>query len=446
MKQKFFLKLIAIFLILLTGLSFTGLKCSPDQKGNSEKITLKWWRVNFDDSKDLDKIIDGFKAKHSNIKIDLKTFTFEEYETALVDAISASTAEENKGPDIISIHNDWLPRWESKLLPIPEPEKDYQHMTFRNYQDTFVQTAVDELTVQSKIYAVPLSVDTLALYYNKDYLDSTGVTQPPQTWAEFLTTTEKLTQIKEGIIARSGAAIGTSTNINRSTDILELIMMQNGTKMIDDSHKQIMFDSGSVASSDTDAGPGQIAVTFYIDFANAQKEAYTWNLNQHYSIDAFVAGETAMMFNYSFRQKTVEKKSPNLNYGIAPMPQIDTNSNKINYPNYWAEAVSNKTKYPHQSWQFVEYLADKDNMKSYYESTLQPPSRRDLIAELTNDPIQGIFGEQALSARSWWKPDNRQTEIIFAKMIESINLGKNTVSEALNIAQQSAQQLIKKEL
>lgn len=446
MKQKFFLKLIAIFLILLTGLSFTGLKCSPDQKGNSEKITLKWWRVNFDDSKDLDKIIDGFKAKHSNIKIDLKTFTFEEYETALVDAISASTAEENKGPDIISIHNDWLPRWESKLLPIPEPEKDYQHMTFRNYQDTFVQTAVDELTVQSKIYAVPLSVDTLALYYNKDYLDSAGVTQPPQTWAEFLTTTEKLTQIKEGIIARSGAAIGTSTNINRSTDILELIMMQNGTKMIDDSHKQIMFDSGSVASSDTDAGPGQIAVTFYIDFANAQKEAYTWNLNQHYSIDAFVAGETAMMFNYSFRQKTVEKKSPNLNYGIAPMPQIDTNSNKINYPNYWAEAVSNKTKYPHQSWQFVEYLADKDNMKSYYESTLQPPSRRDLIAELTNDPIQGIFGEQALSARSWWKPDNRQTEIIFAKMVESINLGKNTVSEALNIAQQSAQQLIKKEL
>lgn len=446
MKQKLFRKIIAVSLVILASLSFSGLKCPPDQGGDSEKITLKWWRVNFDDSKDLDKIIDGFKAKHSNIKIELKTFTFEEYETEVLDAISASTAEENKGPDIISIHDDWLPRWESKLLPTPESNKDYDHLTFRDYQDIFVQTAVDELTVQNKIYAVPLSVDTLALYYNKDYLDSAGVTQPPRTWDEFLAAAKKLTQIKEGIITRSGAAIGTSTNINRSTDIVELIMMQNGTKMIDNSHKQIMFNSSAAGVTNTDSGPGQTAVTFYTDFANAQKEAYTWNLNQHYSIDAFVAGETAMMFNYSFRQKTVEKKSPNLNYGIAPMPQIDTGSNKVNYPNYWAEAVSNKTKYPHQSWQFVEYLADKDNMKSYYESTLQPPSRRDLIAELANDPIQSIFGEQALSARSWWKPDNRQIEIIFAKMIESINLGKNTVPEALNIAQQSAQQLIKKEL
>ncbi len=443
MKQKYFIKFIAVCLILLTGLSLAGLKCPPDQSDDDEKITLQWWRVNFDDSQDLEKIIKSFKNEHPNIKVELKTFTFEEYETALVDAISASTLEENKGPDIISIHDDWLPRWSTRLTPIPASDKTYEHMTFREYQDIFVQTAVDELTAQSQVYAVPLSVDTLALYYNKDFFDSAGVSQPPKTWSEFSAAVKKLTAIKEGIITQSGAAIGTSTNINRSTDILELIMLQNGTKMINDAHTQMTFNS-STGGTGNASNPGAIATAFYTDFANAQKVDYTWNLNQHYSIDAFVAGETAMMFNYSFRQKTVEKKSPNLNYGIAAMPQIDLGGNKINYPNYWAEAVSNKSKYPHQSWQFVEYLANKDNMKAYYESTLRPPARRDLIAELQSNPVQGIFGEQALTARSWWKPDNRQIEIIFAKMIESINLGKNTVEEALSIAQQSANQLIKK--
>lgn len=444
MKQKYLLKFTAVCLIIFTGLSLAGLKCPPGSAGgDQEKITLKWWRVNFDESADLQKMISSFKSLHPNINVELRTFTYEEYEAALLDAISASTAEENKGPDIISIHDDWLPRWASRLAPLPASDKTYQHLTLREFQDTFVQTVADELTDRGQIYAVPLSVDTLALYYNKDLLDSAGISQPPKSWGEFSESVKKLTKVKEGVIAQSGAAIGTSTNINRSTDILELIMLQNGTKMIDDSHRQMMLNSPAGASSNV-LNPGEVATAFYTDFANAKKEVYTWNLNQHYSIDAFVAGETAMMFNYSFRQATVEKKSPNLNYGISYMPQIDPSGNKINYPNYWAEAVSNKTKYLHQSWQFVEYLANKDNMKAYYESTLRPPSRRDLIDEFKNTPVKGIFCEQALTARSWWKPDSGQMEIIFAKMIESINLGKNTVPEALAIAQQSAQQLIKK--
>lgn len=443
MKQKFFLKFIAVCLVIFTGLALAGLKCPPGQTSDAETITLKWWRVNFDDGADLQKMIGGFKALHSNINVELKTFTYEEYETALLDAFAASTPEENKGPDIISIHDDWLPRWESRLSPLPASDNTYQHMTFREYQDTFVQTVPGELADQGKIYAVPLSVDTLALYYNKDLLDSAGIPQPPKSWDEFSNDVKKLTRVKEGVIAQSGAAIGTSTNINRSTDILELIMLQNGTKMTNDTHTQITFNAAGVAGSNV-LNPGKTATTFYTDFANAQKEVYTWNLNQHYSIDAFVAGETAMMFNYSYRQKTIEQKSPNLNYGISYMPQIDPSGNKINYPNYWAEAVSNKTKYLHQSWQFVEYLANKDNMKAYYEATERPPSRRDLVDELQSTPVKGIFCEQALTARSWWKPDSGQMEIIFAKMIESINLGKNTVEEALAVAQQSAQQLIKK--
>ena len=32
------------------------------------------------------------------------------------------------------------------------------------------------------------------------------------------------------------------------------------------------------------------------DFANPKKSVYTWNVQQHYSIDAFIEGKVAMMF------------------------------------------------------------------------------------------------------------------------------------------------------
>ncbi|MFC1721956.1 extracellular solute-binding protein [Patescibacteria group bacterium] len=456
-KMAYLYKLGVVCLIITLGLSLAGLECPPGGGGTSEEeIVLEWWRVNYDNSKDLNDMTGEFSELYPNTQVKIRTFTLAEYEEEVVNAISASTAAENKGPDILSIHNDWLPRWQDRLLSIPESrdgssgggcsadETEIEHMTFREFENVFVETVVDEMSADNEIYGMPLYVDTLALFYNKDLLDSAGIPKPPADWEEFSEDVITLTTLEEGDIVQSGAAIGTSTNINRSTDILELQMLQNGTQMINDEHTKIMFNTPEINAEGEQFYPGLIATTFYTDFANAQKDVYTWNLNQDYSIDAFVASKTAMMFNYSFRTETLKTKSANLNYGVAPMPQIGSNP-KVNYPNYWAEAVSNKTKYPNAAWDFVEYITDYDRSKQYLELTGRPPARRDLIAEVKDDPVLGIFAEQALSARSWWKPDNGQIEVIFARMIESINTGQSTVEDALGVAQQEAQQLIKSE-
>ncbi len=434
-------KIIAVCLAITIGLVFGGLKC-PKKGGEEEEITLEWWRVNFDDPTILKTLIGKYNETHPNVKINLKTFKYAEYEDEVINAMSASTSETNKGPDIISIHNDWLPRWQDKLVEMPASTEDHTHMNFRDYETGFVQTTVDELTSKGKIYAMTTYVDTLALFYNKDLLDAAGVAQSPATWDEFQDAVKKITKINEGEILQSGAAMGTSTNINRSTDILEAIMLQNGAKMINDDHTKATFSTTTTTGSEGEEyNSGATALEFYTDFANAAKEVYTWNLNQHYSIDAFVAGETAMMINYSFRKDTIKEKSPNLNFGISAMPQVSKN-NIVNYPNYWAEAVSNKTQHKDTAWEFIEFITNKDNVKLYNEETERPVSRRDLIDNFKDDPIQGIFAEQALTARSWWKPDNRQIESIFATMIETVNLGRNTIGEALNIAVQETDQLV----
>jgi multiple sugar transport system substrate-binding protein len=303
-------------------------------------------------------------------------------------------------------------------------------MTFRDYKDTFVDVAVQELTDGGEIYAIPLYIDTLALYYNKDIFDTEGVAQPPKTWNDFITTVERLTRFdNEGHIERAGAAIGTSRNVNRSTDILSLLMLQSGVEMVNDDFTLATF-SEPVQGQNV----GEIALQFYTDFANPTKRVYTWNDEMFYSIDAFFTGQTAIMFNYSHHVKTLREKAPRFRFDVAPMPQIE-DSETINYANYWAPTVSEFSEAPVAAWRFLKYLSSPEGVIPYLNASERPVARRDLVEEQSIETELGVFAEQALSAFSWYQADNSAVETIFADMIDDINLNRASIREALSDAE-----------
>ena len=163
-----------------------------------------------------------------------------------------------------------------------------------------------------------------------------------------------------------------------------------------------------------------------------------------YSIDAFYQGKAAMMINYSYNIDTIRAKSPYLNFGIAPVPQIKNRDFDINYPNYWALTVSRNSKYPEAAWQFILYLSQKENLKKYSETAKRPVSRRDLIEWQRENPDLGVFANQALSAKSWYQIDSQAIETIFADMVESVVLGAETINQALDKAADQITILMKK--
>src|SRR3989344_5031497 len=121
--------------------------------------------------------------------------------------------------------------------------------------------------------------------------------------------------------------MGTSENINRSTDVLMALMLQSGARMTD-----INNTSATFARSVNNTPVGEVALRYYTDFANPNVRTYTWNNAQPYSIDAFVNGQVAMMFNYSHQANVLNQKATRLNYTVAPMPQISATDIK-NYAN-----------------------------------------------------------------------------------------------------------------
>src|SRR3989344_3797195 len=196
--------------------------------GGAARANLTFWGV-FDDRNTFERVIANYKALYPGVSVNYRAFAFDDYERNLIDALAAGT-----GPDIIMIHNTWLPKHKDKLKPASDKiqGEENQFFTIREYQDQFIEVAAKDLTRGNEIYGFPLYADTLALFYNRDLFNNAGITRPPQTWDEFNQYVQTLTKLGPGgAIDKAGAAIGTVKNINRSSDILMALMIQSGVQM-----------------------------------------------------------------------------------------------------------------------------------------------------------------------------------------------------------------------
>lgn len=406
-------------ILLLGALTLLGVGCVRPT-GPRSRPPLVVWGV-FDDAETMQPLIRSYEDKQRGARVEYKKISpVDSYEQQLLRALA-----ENRGPDVFLIHASWIPRWQRALLPAP-PDV----VPARAVQEEFVDTVARDVVVGDRVLALPLFVDTLALYYNKNLLNSAGVARPPKTWQEVHEVVKRLTKFNEeepGQIDRHGIAMGAGKNVNRSPDILSILMIQNGAALLDEDGLPAFADDENARQS----------LTFYTDFANSSKDVYTWTLRSDYSLDAFAEGEAAMMINYSYHLPTIRAKNPRLNFGVAPLPQVELGNSDNppkTYAGYWAYAVSRQTLAPDEAWAFVRAITRTEPSRTYLEASGYPPARRDLVAALQNDTRIGVFAKQALLATTWRQPDNRVVDRVFTEAIDAVVSGQDTVAGALRRA------------
>jgi multiple sugar transport system substrate-binding protein len=414
---------VIIFLLLILGLVFVfggGPKRVPQ-----ENITLTWWKT-FEDSANVQDLINQYRNQNKNVTINYVKKDIATYEQELINAIASGNS-----PDIYSIHNDWLPKYMDKLVAVP-PEV----LSLREFQEVFVDVAVNDLMFEGRIYALPLSVDVLALYYNKDILGSAGISTPPKTWPEVVSVVEKITtQDDPGNFVKSGIAMGTGENVNRAADLLLLLMIQNGTVFYNESLTSATFDKEQNIGA-TRFNPGATALEFYTQFANPAKKSYTWNDDADFSLDAFTQSKLGMMLSYLYMKPIIESKAPNLNWAVSPAPQVSTEGFKMNFANYWAEGVSRSSPNSLAAWDFLRFMTERPQLESFYTKHKLPSSRKDILATQIVDPEIGVFAESALTARSVYKKDAGVFETVFLKMIDDVVLRNFSTFDAIRNAVQ----------
>jgi len=452
-------KKILSLLIFGTIVLFSGCGCKQAAEP-VYNVTLEIWGP-LDNSDAYAEAISNYQALRPNTRINYKKVSGDTYKQDIVAAMAAG-----QGPDIFMISNNWLPYFKDKVAPAPAEIINEQ--TFRN---NFADAVIFDFLDGGQVYAAPLSLDTLALYYNKSLFNEAGITAPPATWDEFIRDAQLLTRKNAANeITVAGAALGTTSNVNRATNVLGLLMMQYGTQMnTDNDRKQVGFIL-SVNKNGTSTYPAADALKFYTSFASASSTYYTWNPRLHYSVDAFSEGTLGMMLNYSWQMEAIRAKSPKLNFAVAPAPQV-AGSPKLDYASYWGYAVSkNKATVPaagsgaapvtnnirtNEAWKFLKYLtvnmqgqinsafksskgrdidAKYDPAQNFLKKMNRPAARLDLIKNQFTDPDLGVFAQQNLIARSWYQYNPEAIEATLTEAINQVNRGSSSPYDAIQMA------------
>ena len=157
------------------------------------EVRLEVWGL-FDDSDVMAKAISEYQKRNPRVKdIVYKKLTVDSFENDLMDALATGN-----GPDIFLVHNTWLPKHADKLAPAPVDNLSSSQapiVTPKQVQDQFAGVVSSDFVSDGKVFALPLSADSLALYYNKDLLNQAGIATPPATWLDFDEAVKKITRV-----------------------------------------------------------------------------------------------------------------------------------------------------------------------------------------------------------------------------------------------------------
>jgi ABC-type glycerol-3-phosphate transport system substrate-binding protein len=470
--MKFLKRLLALPLIAVVLLGQGCTKgTSPEAQKLSQRAVLNVWAVT-DDEDAYQTAITAFRKDHPFVEVKFKRYRLEEYESAMLNALA-----EDQGPDVFLIHNTWVDKYLSKIQPEPKTANSAFQVstsgngnvayevrtipltsvrTIRNdFADVVGKDAIRKVNVaaagkdpvlEERVVGIPQSVDTLALYYNKDLLNASGIATPPDTWDQFQAQVKRVTRYaSDGSIARAGAGIGLGSNVERSPDIISLLMMQNGTEMTDEDGDPTFTRTPQALQEAKTQAPGVEALQFYSAFATPSKDAYTWNVSQPNSLNAFIQGTSGFFLGYSYHLPLIKARAPKLNLGISRAPQISGNA-EINFANYWMWTVSKKSKNADLAWIFVDALTQKEGAKNFLDVAKHPAARKALLEAQLEDEDVGVFAAQVLTAKSWYHGmDPRAADVALIELLDAAPQAEDTnqLHAILEVAQEKVAQTLR---
>lgn len=339
----------------------------------TKQVTLQYWGL-WEPTTVMQEVITDFETQNPGVKISYTQQSPTEYRERVQTAIATGS-----GPDIFRFHASWTPMLRTELATLPE-----KIMTSGEFEQTFYPVASQQLTLNGQKVGIPLMYDGLGLYYNKQIF-SIANENPPQSWEDVKRLATELTIKEGGKITRAGIALGTSSNVEHYSDIIGLMMLQNGADPLQPNSPK-----------------GQEALSFYNSFA---KTLEVWDDTLPSSTTAFSRGDVVMMLAPSWRVHEIKAKNPNLEFGIVPVPQL-ADTERTAWASYWAEGVSSQSSNKEAAWIFLKYLSSSQVQKKLYSDAKKVRafgemySRVDLSGEIANDEYVGAYMQDAPFAKS----------------------------------------------
>ena len=359
----------------------------------------------------------------------------ERFNTTLIEALASG-----RGPDIVLLTNDQILQHRDRMFITP-----YEQYSTRDFKDTYIESA-EALLLPEGIIGLPVAIDPMVLYWNRDLLANNQYSLPPKEWGDLFKMSQKITRRNEsGNIELATIALGEFTNIRHAKDIFIAMLMQAGGNLtdLDNNGNQIATLNKKSAKG---TSPAQDALRFYTSFVDPAKNTYTWSKAQPQARDAFVAGDLALYIGYASELTLMLAQNPNLNFDVVQLPQLPggAQERKSTVARVYALAIPKIAYNPQGAGVLLNMLTSMNASQLLEKTTGLPSPRRDLLAAEPSDALKTTFRNSAIMAQAWRDPNPLATYNILKKMVESVSSGSQRMSQAIERAQRELKVLIEK--
>lgn len=242
--------------------------------------------------------------------------------------------------------------------------------------------ALDSVTYDDHIYALPLYSSCVQLYYNKDLFDAKGIAYPGSatdermTWEQVVDLAQQLTYTDDSGKQIYGLIF---EQVNRPYQLLPLAQSLGA--------KQFVSDDGLITTGYTNSPEMVKAGQFYSDTFN------TWKISPKVGADEstnlFTSGQVAMFVGGSWQIPAM--KSASLNFGYAPHPYFEGGT-PVTPTGSWCAGVSAYSKNQAEAAKFVEFLTcDNDTAIQNFQIIKNLPSNIAALESIDTDPAYENF-------------------------------------------------------
>ena len=355
----------------LAGLILSGCAGQPAPAEEEGPVTLSVSVWNMEQTPEFQALFDAFEAENPEITIEPVDILADDYSEKVTTMLAGGDTT-----DVLTMKN----------------VTDYARYANRGQllevSDVVESVGADNLAgiepfdLDGEYFSVPYRQDFWLLYYNKGIFDAAGVDYPDHiTWDEYQSLAEQLTGETDG-----QKVFGAYHHYWRSV-VQAIAAAQTGGDLLSGDYG-FMEDQYSLVLDLQTAGNA-------LDFGTAKTQQISYRT-------MFETGQAAMMpmgtWYISGIAAAIESGASTVDWGVAPMPQIDAGDETVTFGSPTAFAVNKNSKHQEAAKKFLEFAAGEEGAKAIAAIGVVPAySSDDVTAAFTALPTDDLsvttFGE-----------------------------------------------------
>jgi ABC-type glycerol-3-phosphate transport system substrate-binding protein len=303
-----------------------------------EPITLKFWdnqQTESGLSQYQQEAVKRFEAEYPDIKVEVTTIPYPEYQQRLLTAVQSGNA-----PDVSTLDQIWIAAFAKAGAITP---LDEQAAAAGVRADTFFKGAWDSANYDGKLWGIPFNVDVWSFsFVNNALLKESGVDPASMSSFEGLkAAAEKLTDAGKG---RYGVGLfghkGEDTVV-----VLNSFIFSNGGQVLDENGKCALTSEASVGALS------------YLQSLVPYAPQGILNASSGDMRELFLNGSLALEFWPALEQPTLKKSSLDWDFVVGHAPQGKT---PIGTYGGWNLGIYKSSQHQDAAWKFVQFLTRED--------------------------------------------------------------------------------------